>query len=92
MRAVLLVTLRRGRRGRTLHNLHRKVVLASTVGTALIALLLQHLLGLGVCKTQQQFHTIVLHGNVVELAQDVLGDIASFEAASEVQMIARLRA
>jgi hypothetical protein len=83
--AILLVMLHRGRRGRPLHNLNRVVVFASTVGTALIALLLQHLLGLGVCKTQQQLHIIVLPGDIVELAQYPLGDITGFETAGVTQ-------
>jgi len=87
MRTILLVMLRRGRWGRPLHNLNRVVVLTSTVGTALVALLLQHLLSLGISKAQQQLHAAILHGGIMELFEYPLGNLTGFEAAVKAQSL-----
>lgn len=85
MRSGLLQTLDRRRRS-SLHNLNRIVVLASTISATLVALLLQHLLGLGVCKAQQQLHIIVFDGHVVELGQHTFSNLSGFEAASGLSL------
>lgn len=77
---------RRGRWSRPLHNFHRVVVFASTVGAALVTLLFQHLLGLSVCETQQQLNPVVLHGGVVKLAQNPLGDVPAFKTVDKLEI------
>lgn len=74
----LLETLQRRRWSRALHDFNRVVVLSSTICTALVALLFQHLLGLRVCEPEQQFHPIF--GDVVEFTQHFLGDFTCIEA------------
>lgn len=70
--------------GRSLDNFNRIVVLASPVGTALVALLLQHLLSLGIRKAQHQLHFAVLD-NIVKLVQDSFSNLTRLEAADKDQ-------
>lgn len=69
-----------GRWSRPLNNFNRVIVLSGPICATLIALLLQQLLGLGIRKAQQQLHIVILSGDIVELGQDSLGNLAGLEA------------
>lgn len=73
-------TVNRRRWSGTLNYLDRIIVFASTIGAALIALLLEHFLGLGIGEAKKQLHTI-FGSRVVILRQDFLGDFAGFESS-----------
>ena len=81
----MIATSHRRGWGRSLHHFHRIVVLSSTVSSALITLLLQNLLSLGISKAQQQLHSILL-GGVVEFNQNLFGDVAVLEAVIKEAM------
>jgi hypothetical protein len=81
----MIVTSHRRGWCRSLHHLHRIVVLSSTVSPTFIALLLQNLLSLCVSKAQQQLHSIIL-GSVVEFHQNLLGNVTVLEAMIEEAM------
>lgn len=86
MRGGLLKTVHRRGGGRSLDDLDRVVVFTCTVGTALIALLLEKLLGFRVCEAKEQLYTI-LAGNIVEFSQNLLCDVAGFESKAENELL-----
>lgn len=68
-----------------MNHLNREVILASTVRTAFVALLLQKLLSLGIGETQEELDSVGTD-DVVAFVEDLLGDVAGFEARAVVSM------
>lgn len=84
MRCGLLKTVKgRGRSG-ALDHLHGIVILSGTIRAAFIALMLQKLLSLGVGKAKEELNAIG-SSNVVELGQDLLGDLTGLKSACSSQ-------
>jgi hypothetical protein len=67
-----------------LNNFNRVVILSSAVGTALIGLLLQQLLSLGIRKPEQKFDSI-LPRHIVKFVQNVFSNVTVFKAKAKNQ-------
>ena len=82
MRGRLLQTVHRWRRGCTLDDFDRVIVLAGSICATFIALLLEELLCLGICKPQKQLHAI-LSDYIVKFGENLFGNFAGFKSTGK---------